>query len=174
MCIAVAEQFAQAAAITLLATWQQCGHPRTPENTTGVNERHPGGRCRMCRSFYNHLYNQTPTARVAARVASARYRNTPIYIKGKARRGWNYQGHDPAFTWEHYQTMLAAQGGRCAICRRLPNGRRLEADHDHVTGKVRGLLCNGCNRYVISCFEAGTLRHPDLIEQAREYLRRAA
>lgn len=38
-----------------------------------------------------------------------------------------------------------AQGGRCAICGTTPSGRRLAIDHDHTTGKVRGLLCGSCN-----------------------------
>ena len=54
-------------------------------------------------------------------------------------------------TPEAYRTMLEAQGGKCAICRSEPtarfNGRlkQLSVDHDHVTGRIRALLCNGCN-----------------------------
>lgn len=43
--------------------------------------------------------------------------------------------------------LLVIQGGRCGICRReLVPGRSTHADHDHDTGLLRGLLCNGCNR----------------------------
>lgn len=47
-----------------------------------------------------------------------------------------------------YDRTLAAQGGRCAICRsETPKGPgRWHIDHDHVTGAFRGLLCNNCNR----------------------------
>jgi hypothetical protein len=48
--------------------------------------------------------------------------------------------------------MLKAQGGLCAICRepeqrKHPNGRTWElgVDHDHHTGRIRGLLCAHCN-----------------------------
>lgn len=47
-----------------------------------------------------------------------------------------------------YQRLLVLQGGRCAICRSdKPGGRglRFYVDHDHVTGKTRGLLCIRCN-----------------------------
>jgi Recombination endonuclease VII len=45
-----------------------------------------------------------------------------------------------------YEALLAAQGGGCAICGNPPKTRRLHVDHDHKTGKVRGLLCHRCNR----------------------------
>jgi hypothetical protein len=42
--------------------------------------------------------------------------------------------------------MLAAQGGGCAICGRAPSTKiSLHIDHDHETGRIRGLLCFVCN-----------------------------
>ena len=49
-------------------------------------------------------------------------------------------------TVEQYDALLAAQGGGCAICGNPPKTRRLHVDHDHKTGRVRGLLCHRCNR----------------------------
>src|SRR5207253_2176895 len=49
-------------------------------------------------------------------------------------------------TIEQYESMLAAQGGGCAICGRPPREDiSLHVDHDHETGRVRGLLCFDCN-----------------------------
>jgi hypothetical protein len=51
-------------------------------------------------------------------------------------------------TQSDYGSMLEAQGGRCAICGRASERSQkgmLYVDHDHVTGKVRGLLCGLCN-----------------------------
>lgn len=56
-------------------------------------------------------------------------------------------------TQEHYHQMLDAQGGVCRICGAPPptggtaprSRTRLCVDHDHITGKVRGLLCERCN-----------------------------
>ena len=45
-----------------------------------------------------------------------------------------------------YLSMLALQGGGCALCANPPKTRRLSVDHDHRTGTVRGLLCHRCNR----------------------------
>lgn len=66
-----------------------------------------------------------------------------------------------------YERMLAAQRGRCAICRRQdPRGNgRWHIDHDHVTGQVRGLLCSNCN------LALGYLGDdPDVIRAAATYV----
>jgi hypothetical protein len=47
-----------------------------------------------------------------------------------------------------YEETLKAQGGVCQICKRPPeeNSRKnFPVDHDHVTGRVRGILCQSCN-----------------------------
>lgn len=45
-----------------------------------------------------------------------------------------------------YSELLRGQSGLCAICESPPaEGRRLHVDHDHETGRVRGLLCFTCN-----------------------------
>jgi hypothetical protein len=69
-------------------------------------------------------------------------------------------------TQDEYERMLAEQGGPCAICGREPRaGKHLHVDHDHDTGRVRGLLCFSCNVAV------GQLQHePGRILRAAEYL----
>lgn len=53
---------------------------------------------------------------------------------------------------EQYNEMLRDQKGVCAICKnpettvRQNKVQSLSIDHDHLTGKIRGLLCNNCNR----------------------------
>ena len=56
---------------------------------------------------------------------------------------------------DEYDKMLKSQSGVCAICGTdNPNGSRsrstyllnLAIDHCHKTGRIRGLLCNNCNR----------------------------
>jgi hypothetical protein len=48
---------------------------------------------------------------------------------------------------ERYRQMFNAQNGLCAICQaKLGSRRRVHLDHDHATGKRRGLLCVRCNQ----------------------------
>lgn len=54
--------------------------------------------------------------------------------------------------------------GKCCLCDRV--GRRLCIDHDHTTGKVRGLICSQCNNAI------GTFRDSvALFERAIRYLK---
>ena len=50
-------------------------------------------------------------------------------------------------TLEQFNALYEKQHGRCRICGRHQNElrRRLCADHNHKTNKVRGLLCDKCN-----------------------------
>jgi hypothetical protein len=54
-------------------------------------------------------------------------------------------------TFEQYTKLSVTQNGVCAICRKpetwIQKGTLslLSVDHDHVTSKVRGLLCHSCN-----------------------------
>jgi hypothetical protein len=58
---------------------------------------------------------------------------------------------------EQYARLLAAQGGHCALCPNGPKTRRLHVDHEHRSGKVRGLLCHRCNRALPTWVTAGWL-----------------
>lgn len=66
-----------------------------------------------------------------------------------------------------YERMFTAQSKGCAICGRPPKKNHLAVDHDHKTGRVRGLLCYNCNRRLI-----GRFRNPETFEKAARYLRR--
>lgn len=52
------------------------------------------------------------------------------------------------FTTVNYDRLYQVQQGRCAVCKKHQTEvkKRLGADHDHTTGKIRGLLCDPCNR----------------------------
>lgn len=60
-------------------------------------------------------------------------------------------------TLAQWHEMFRLQKGRCPVCRRTVHevgnaeGKRAAAvDHDHKTGRVRGLTCYRCNRFKIA------------------------
>ena len=60
--------------------------------------------------------------------------------------------------------MVEAQGGLCAVCRIQTAD---QVDHDHASGRVRGVLCDGCNG-ALGAFK----EHPEIILRAIAYLER--
>lgn len=50
-------------------------------------------------------------------------------------------------TLEDYNELFLRQNEKCAICGKAQteSNRRFGVDHDHRTGKIRGILCSGCN-----------------------------
>jgi hypothetical protein len=69
-------------------------------------------------------------------------------------------------TIEEYETILASQGGGCAICNKKPNCLRSHpVDHDHDTKRVRGILCINCNIAVGNIYN-----NPKIATKMAEYL----
>lgn len=48
-------------------------------------------------------------------------------------------------TEDEYLNMFSVQDNKCAICGKSFEETKAFVDHDHKTGKVRGLLCTKCN-----------------------------
>ena len=70
-------------------------------------------------------------------------------------------------TIDDYDQLLLDQNGSCAICNGSETGHlgRFVVDHDHLTGKVRGLLCWSCNVGI------GHLKdNPKILVSAANYL----
>ena len=67
--------------------------------------------------------------------------NHPSYMK-KNHVLWRY-----GISREQYNEMFSMQKGKCSICSRHQEDfkRAFFVDHDHITGKVRGLICVNCN-----------------------------
>jgi hypothetical protein len=97
------------------------------------------------------------------------------YHKHKHKRPYDYQYHRNdklkriyGISYAEYLNMLEAQGGCCAICGTNDTGKRkaFAVDHNHETGKVRGLLCSNCNTGI------GNLKENEgIMLRAIEYLR---
>lgn len=73
-------------------------------------------------------------------------KDDPEFYKEK-QRIYSYK-RKYGITIEDYDRMLIEQNGHCALCDKTPEQERngkLNVDHCHETGKVRGLLCMWCN-----------------------------
>jgi hypothetical protein len=69
---------------------------------------------------------------------------------------------------ERRAELFAEQEGLCGICKKTldtAGSRTIAVDHDHDTGKVRGLLCSRCN-VGLGCFDDD----PDTLRLARAYV----
>ena len=80
----------------------------------------------------------------------------PDESKAEYAKRWRKENPDKAknndlrtnfgITLEDYSKMHKEQNGMCAICGSKDDKQALSVDHCHTTGKIRGLLCNQCNR----------------------------
>jgi hypothetical protein len=88
-----------------------------------------------------------PVFRAKLRAREVEYRRTHPQRTAEAYRKYRLKA-EYGLTPEDYNIMLERQGSLCALCGATPlsvHHRKLVVDHDHVTGRVRGLLCHNCN-----------------------------
>lgn len=73
------------------------------------------------------------------------------FCQVKCRSNYNSYKNRYGLTLPMMREMIKAQDYKCKICNKdihLDSTSRVNTarvDHDHSTGEVRGLLCNGCN-----------------------------
>ncbi len=136
---------------------RQCVSCKNPFYDSGTRKRRRYY-CRAC----EHNYFKSYTRKNPEKMRDS-YRK--IHLR-------NLYGITP----EKYNEMSKIQNGVCAICSepetlqkiaREYTTRSLAVDHDKVTGQIRGLLCNKCNRGI------GLLKSsPHILELAADYLRK--
>ncbi len=136
----------------LIRCWD-CKHDKPPEAFAPAKLRRKDYHCGECRKAeyraYYHEHRDTMNKR-----AIARQHNTTVDV---------------------IEGMRAAQHDVCAICKRPETHMRnehtigLSVDHDHATGKLRGLLCFRCNTTLGRVND-----NPELLEQMAAYLRRTS
>lgn len=135
-----------------MKTCSKCGMPKEEKEFAARPDR-PGrlfSRCRPCEKARKRQWQlDHPEIKREANGRWLRANPTQAKLSSRewARRNWGYflrKYYDLSIA--EYEQMLEAQGGVCAICKQADLRKRLSVDHDHTTGKVRGLLCNTCNR----------------------------
>ena len=118
---------------------------------SGNRKGHPTSYCKACKVKRQSLnYSNKTYLRVVR----------PYQLKTKY-----------GITVDEYNSLLKKQGYRCAICgsndgASAKGSSTFSVDHCHGTGKVRGLLCNTCNRG-LGLFKDD----PSVLETAIKYLK---
>ncbi|RPE39691.1 recombination endonuclease VII [Streptomyces sp. Ag109_O5-1] len=140
---------------------------------TKHTERYPNGQCKPCRVEASRRYIAKKRAeRGDAYPCKQCWGPIPIAPKGgnpkrvcdvcapddRYRMLVQRYGVDKAM----FEAMYFEQDGKCAIpiCTR----EAVSVDHDHETGRVRGLVCQGCN------IALGFLESASWVADARTYL----
>lgn len=109
-----------------------------PTSELVASKRYVGGfmpLCKPCRNAYwKNLRETNP---------DHRQRNIDTVLRSKMLRSYGMVAAD-------YNRMVEEQGDRCKLCGtdehgRIARFRYWNIDHDHKTGRVRGLLCHACN-----------------------------
>lgn len=98
----------------------------------------------LCKPCWADQYYAQPHIRAKNAAKQRRYRieKSPEERKQddfKSRLREHY-----GLSVDEFFKMVSDQDGKCALCDKIPV-RLLTVDHNHTTGKIRKLLCFGCN-----------------------------
>ena len=117
--------------------WQKANPEKTKQNKKRYVDKNRERLREQARANYDY---EKSHARFLARKQRDPERHQALQF-------WAHQRRAYGLTQEQWKALFAAQGNKCGCCERLtPGGRnRWHTDHDHHTGKVRGIVCYGCN-----------------------------
>jgi uncharacterized protein YbaR (Trm112 family) len=118
-----------------------------------------------CRECHNQIqrdkYLNDPMAKIKRQIRAGRRKERDPLVQRRSELKRLY-----GITLEDYVEMFDSQNGVCAICfKECKTKNSLSVDHDHTTGKVRGLLCNACNRAIGMLGDS-----PEILRKAADYL----
>ena len=116
--------------------------------------------CKNCRREYRKIYNKQTAKKNA--IYSKKYR---LENPEKSRNSTLIRKY--GITLEDYNKMLKLQNNKCLICLRDFIKFKGNVDHNHKTGKIRGILCPTCNR-VLGLFKDDINR----FQRAIDYLKK--
>ena len=89
--------------------------------------------CDNCRKKYHKIYNQ-----------SKAFKEYQKYLRDSGYSKNYHLKRNHGISLKDFKKILKSQNGVCAICH-TKSHKNLYVDHNHKTGKIRGLLCQKCN-----------------------------
>ncbi len=121
----------------------------------GVSQSTKNGKAEYSRRLRAFNKEKRPEKFEAARIKRKSIRNI---LRENLKQRYN-------ISLSEKNEMANNQKGRCAVCKNLTSVDDLVVDHDHYSGKIRGLLCDSCNKAI------GFMRDdPGVAESAARYL----
>jgi len=130
-----------------------CGVIKSRDEYAATSKGGRRGECRRCQGARRWARESTNLVILAG-------------IRGRRPSGRKRYGYHLVtkygLTLTEYDALIVAQGGCCAICEKP--SIKLVVDHNHKTGRVRGLLCGLCNTAI------GILENSGWLSQATAYL----
>lgn len=126
------------------AQCKECGAPLYRNNKSGYCKDHVN----LSEEKRNYKREWARAHPESSKAARQRRRQIPGYQRNEMLK------EKYGISLQDFEKMATAQDGVCAICSRDPSEfegdknlshKVLHVDHDHVTGRIRGLLCFFCN-----------------------------
>jgi hypothetical protein len=151
-------------------TCRTCGETKPLEEGFYFADKAKGIRLRQCRICHARQSTQRRLQRLGREGVAAAQREYNARRSPEQRFAHQLR-YRYGITAAEWHDLLEAQGHACAICRTPlsdltdEDRRGLHVDHCHVTGRVRGLLCNACNRSI-----GGLRDDPGLLRKAADYI----
>lgn len=116
---------------------------------------------------YRKDYYEANKERLLAQQRERGRKNYAAKPDGYRARAKTFRLKQYGLTTRQFEEMLKAQNGMCLIC--VVKMDPPAVDHCHATGKVRGLLCRGCNS-ALGLFRESA----EMLDAAAQYLRKAS
>lgn len=139
--------------------WQQrkcskCGEYKPATGHLGEPRQWSGYRCPDCKTLAARMRRPERTTSTLnspyrnCKIYRSRVRAMPAEIKEefvKEQTKWKGARKKYGLRKIDWLLLYHQQNGKCGICTAPFDETKVNVDHDHQTGRVRGLLCQWCN-----------------------------
>ena len=122
------------------------------------------GVCKPCDAKKKQAYYQKNKSLIAKK-SKVRYLEDKAAGKVQAYHKNRHLVKTYGITVGEWEDLFNSQGRACAVCRDSDTKNSWYVDHNHHTGEIRGILCNGCNVLIGMAKD-----HPQVLQDAKNYL----